>query len=130
MFGFSLYMLRRRQSPRWQGPTNPGLVPLGQFRCNILFYLLRVATRVDRIRRNTQPVDPDVTRSGAVVVGRNEYYLIFTLIEVISDDEVMTITLQRATCLRDKQRRICLKLIISWILATKLRRCVDRLNLE
>jgi hypothetical protein len=95
MFDFSLYMLRRRQSPRPQRkrPTNPGLVPLGQFRHNILFYLLRVATRVDRIHRNTQPVDPDVTRSGAVVVGRNEYYLIFTSMEVISDNEVVTITL-------------------------------------
>jgi hypothetical protein len=51
-------------------------------------------------------------------------------LEVISDNEVMTITLQRGTCFRDKQRRISLKLIIRRILATMIHRCVDRLNLE
>ena len=106
------------------------MVPLGKFRHNILFYLLWVTARVYRIRGNTQPVDPDVTRGGAVMVGRDEYYLIFTSMEVVSDNEMMTVTLQRGACFRDKQRRIRLKLIERWISSTTIRRCIDILNLE
>jgi len=95
IFDFSLYMLRRRGSPRWQRPRpiNPGLVPLGQVRNNVLFYLLSVTARVDRIGRNTQPVGADVARGGAAIVPRNEHYLIFTSMEVVPDDEMMSITL-------------------------------------
>jgi len=95
IFDFSLYMLRRRGSPRWQlpRPVNPGLVPLGQFRNNVLFYLLCVTARVDRIGSNTQPVGADVARGGAAIVPRNEHYLIFTSMEVVPDNEMMSITL-------------------------------------
>jgi len=87
-------MLQRRGSPRWQlpRPINPGLVPLGQFRNDVLFYLLSVTARVDRIGRNTQPGGADVARGGAVMVPRDEHYLIFTSMEVVPDDEMMSIT--------------------------------------
>lgn len=67
-------------------------MPLGQFRNNVLFYLLGVPARVDRIGRNTQPGGADVARGGAVMVPRDENYLIFTSIEVVPDDEMMSIT--------------------------------------
>jgi hypothetical protein len=74
-------------------PINPGFVPFGQFGNNVLFYLLGVTARVDRISRNTQPGGADVTRGGAVMVPRDEHYLIFTSIEVVPDDEMMSIAL-------------------------------------
>jgi hypothetical protein len=86
-------------------------VSLSQFRNNILFYLFRVSTRVDRIDRDAQPVDIDVARGTATMIARNENYFVFTLMKFISDDEMVSITLQRGTRFRNKQRRIGLELM-------------------
>ncbi len=86
-------------------------MPPRQFRNNILFYFLCVTTRVDRIGRNTQPVEGCVTHGGTIMATRNEYHFIFTSLEVISDNEVMPITFQCGTGFRNKESRISLKLI-------------------
>jgi hypothetical protein len=86
-------------------------VPPAQLRNNILLYLLYVTPRVDRIGRYAQPVGGHVARSGTVVAARNEYNLVFTSMEVISYNEMMPITFQRATRFRNKESRIRLKLI-------------------
>jgi hypothetical protein len=88
-----------------------GLVSSGQLCNNILFYLLCMTTRVDRIGRNTQPVDGCVVRGGTVMATRNEHHLIFTPMKVISDDEVMPITFQCGAGFRNKESRISLELI-------------------
>jgi hypothetical protein len=90
---------------------NPGLVSSGQLCNNILFYLFRMTTRVDRIGRNTQPIDGCVVRGGTVMATRNKHHLIFTSMEVISDYEVMPITLQCGAGFRNKESRISLELI-------------------
>ena len=86
-------------------------MPLGQFRNDALFDFLSVTARVDRIGRNTQPVGADVACGGAAVVPRNEHYLEFTSIEVVPDDEMMSVTFQRGTCFRNKQRGVGLELM-------------------
>jgi hypothetical protein len=86
-------------------------VPPAQLRNNILFYLLCVTTRVDRIGRYTQPVGNHVAHGGTVLTARNEYNLVFTSMEVISDNEVMSITFQRGARFRNKESRISLKLM-------------------
>ncbi len=90
---------------------NPGLMPLGQLCNNILFYLLCVTTRIDRIGRNTQPVDGCVAHGSTVITTRNEHHFIFTSMEVISDNEVMPITFQCGAGFRNKESRVSLKLI-------------------
>jgi hypothetical protein len=104
---------QRQRLPRQPrlGAINPGLVSSGQFCNNILFYLFCMTTRVDRIGRNTQPVDGCVIRGRTVMATRNEHHLIFTPMKVISDDEVMPITFQCGAGFRNKESRISLELI-------------------
>jgi hypothetical protein len=73
-----------------------------------------VTTRVDRIGRYTQPVGGHVSRSGTMMAARNEDDLVFTSMEVISDNEMMPITFQRGARFRNEESRISLKLIKRW----------------
>jgi hypothetical protein len=108
-FGFSPHTQRSPRLPRLR-TLNPGLVSFAQLCNDILLYLLCVAARVDRIGRNTQPVDGYVALGGTVMVARNEHYLVFTPMEVVSDDEMMPITFQRAARFRNKESGVSLKL--------------------
>jgi hypothetical protein len=85
-------------------------MPPAQLRNDILFYLLCVTTRVDRIGRDTQPVDGYVAVGGTVMVVRNKYYLIFTSMEVVSDNEMVPIAFQRGARFRNNESRVGLKL--------------------
>jgi hypothetical protein len=113
-FGFSPHTTSQRQRlptrPRLRA-INPGLVSSGQLCNNILFYLFCMTTRVDRIGRNTQPIDGCVVRGGTVMATRNKHHLIFTSTEVISNNEVMPITFQCGAGFRNKESRISLELI-------------------
>ncbi len=104
---------RRQRLPRRPRlrTINPGLVSSGQLCNNILFYLFCMTTRVDRIGRNTQPIDGCVVRGGTVMATRDKHHLIFTSMEVISNNEVMTITFQCGAGFRNKESRIGLELI-------------------
>lgn len=109
---------------------NPGLVSLAQLCNNILFYLLGVTTRVDRVGRNTQPVGGYVAHGGTVMTARNEYHLIFTPMEVISDNEMMPITFQCATRFRNEESGISLELIKRLISSTMICGIYHVRNLE
>ena len=106
-------LLQQQRLPRrprlWA--INPGLMSSGQLCDNILFYLFCMTTRVDRIGRNTQPIDGCVVRGGAVMATRNKHHLIFTSMKVISNNEVMPITFQCGAGFRNKESRISLELI-------------------
>lgn len=109
---------QRQRLPRWPRlwAIDPGLVSSGQLCNNILFYFFCMTTRVDRIGRNTQPVDGCVVRGGTEMATRNKHHLIFTSMEVISDNEVMPITFQCGAGFRNKESGISLELInIKWI---------------
>jgi hypothetical protein len=66
------------------------LVPLGQLRNDILFYLLCVTSLIDRIWRNTQPGSGHVARCGALMIARNKYHFVFPSMKVVSDNEVVS----------------------------------------
>ena len=85
-------------------------MPPAQLRNDILFYLLCVTARVDRIGRNTQPVGGYVALGGTVMVARNEHHLVFTSMEVVSDDEMVPITFQRRARFWNNESRVGLKL--------------------
>ncbi len=103
---------QRQRLPRPRlGAINPSLVSSGQLCNNILFYLFCMTTRVDRIGRNTQPVDGCVVCGGTVMATRNKHHLIFTSMEVISDNEMMPITFQCGAGFRNKESGISLELI-------------------
>jgi hypothetical protein len=89
-----------------------------------------VATCVDRVGRNTQPVDGYVVQGETLFAARNEYHLVFASVKVVSDDEVVSVTLQRGLCFRNKQSRISLKLMKRWILSTTIHGCINILNLK
>jgi len=122
---FSFTRHQRQGSPRLlrQQPIDPSLVSPGQLRNNVLFYFLWVATRVDHIRRDTQPVDGYVVQGGIPFAARNEYHLVFASVKVVSDDEVVSVSLQRGLCFRNKQSRISLKLMKRWIPSTMVHGC-------
>ena len=96
-----------------QRPFDPRLMPLGELRDNVFFDLLWVSTRVYRVPRDTQPIDTYVTRCGTFMFARNEYHLELTTMKVVSDDEVMSIPLQRGAGFWNKKRGICFKLVES-----------------
>lgn len=57
------------------------------------------------------------------MAARNEYHLIFTSMEVISDNEMMPITFQCAARFRNEESRISLELIKRLIASTLI--CAD-----
>jgi hypothetical protein len=77
----------RRLGPR---RIDPSLVPLGQFCNDVLFYLLCVTSLIDCIWRNTQPGSGHIARCGALMIARNKYYLVFSSMKVVSDNEMVS----------------------------------------
>jgi hypothetical protein len=66
---------------------------LGELRNNILFDLFWVSSRVYRVPRDTQPVDAHVSGGGTSLFARNEYHLVFSTLKVVSNNEMVSITL-------------------------------------
>jgi hypothetical protein len=77
-------------------------VPLGELRNDILLDLLWVSTRIYRVHRDTQPVEPYVSRGGTLLFARNEYHLVFSTMKFVSNNEVVSITLQRGAGFRNQ----------------------------
>ena len=76
-------------------------MPLGELRNNILLDFLWVSTRIYRVHRDTQPVEPYVSRGGTLLFARNENDLVFSTIKLVSNNEVVSITFQRSAGFRN-----------------------------
>lgn len=76
-------------------------MPLGELRNDILLDFLWVSTRIYRVHRDAQPVEPYVSRGGTLLFARNENDLVFSTIKLVSNNEVVSITFQRSAGFRN-----------------------------
>ena len=76
-------------------------MPLGELRNDVFFDLLWMSTRIYRVHRDTQPVEPYVSRGGTLLFARNEYDLVLSTMKLVSDNEVVSIPLQRGAGFRN-----------------------------
>lgn len=77
-------------------------MPLGELRNDVLFDLLWMSTRIYRVHGDTQPVEPYISRGSTLLFARNEYDLVFSTMKLVSDNEVVSIPLQRGTGFRNE----------------------------
>ena len=76
-------------------------MPLGELRNDVLFDLLWMSTRIYRVHGDTQPVEPYISRGSTLLFARNEYDLVFSTMKLVSDNEVVSIPLQRGAGFRN-----------------------------
>ena len=77
-------------------------MPRGELRNDILLDLFWLSTRVYRVPRDTQPVDAYVSRGGTLLFARNEHHLVLSTMKLVSNNEMVSITLQRGAGFRNE----------------------------